>query len=71
MAEVGSPPLALCLSDSNQTKPPVSQDDDVILGLHPPARARTECVYVGVIKLSHDSWEQLGSIHALRQMMCM
>lgn len=68
MGEVGPPPLSLW-SDSNQTKPPVSQGD-VIWGPHPPAWARSVCLYVGVIKLSHDSWELFGSIHALRQMMC-
>lgn len=69
MGEVGPPPLASLWSDSNQTKPPVSQGD-VILGPHPPAWARSVCLYVGVIKLSHDSCELFGSIHALRQIMC-
>lgn len=65
IAEVGSPPLPSLWSDSKQTKAPVSQGD-VILGPHPPARAS-----VGVIKLSHDSWKQFGSIHAMRHIMCM
>lgn len=55
IAEVGSPPLLSLWSDSKQTKAPVSQGD-VILGPHPPARARSVFMWVSLnFRMIHGS----------------